>query len=131
MSVAIRRARQFRRNETKAERKLWNALRGGKLAGLRFRRQHPLGRFTLDFYCEALRLCVEVDGGQHDGRELDIERTSHLNALGIEVVRYWNNEVLENLDGVWTHLKGVVEQRRNQLPSPGPLRGPPSPKGEG
>ena len=115
MRPAIARARRLRRNETEAERKLWAALRSVQLGGLHFRRQHPTGRFTLDFYCEPLRLCVEVDGGQHEGSAEDVKRTAHLNALGIKVVRYWNNEVLNNLEGVWAHLEGVIARRRAEL----------------
>ncbi len=115
MKSNVARARRLRRNETEAERQLWNALRNGKLDGLRFRRQHPVGPLTLDFYCEALRLCVEVDGGQHADSTKDELRTARLNALGIEVVRYWNNEILANLDGVWTHLQGAIQRRRRTL----------------
>jgi len=115
-SPATKRARRLRRNETDAERALWNALRGQQLQGLKFRRQHPLAGFTLDLFCEELRLCVEVDGGQHAERtEEDEARTAKLATLGVEVVRYWNNDVMTNLSGVWDDLQRVVERRRASL----------------
>lgn len=112
-SPATRKARGLRRRETEAEQTLWRRLRGQQFHGLKFRRQHPLAGYVLDFFCEELRLCVEVDGGQHDARAAqDAARTAALKALGVEVVRYWNSEVLGNLDGVWADLEGVVRRLR-------------------
>ena len=106
----------MRRNETEAERVLWRRLRGQQFHDLKFRRQHPLAGYVLDFFCEELRLCIEIDGGQHDARAAqDAARTAALNALGVEVVRYWNNAVLGNLEGVWADLEGVVRRRRAGL----------------
>jgi very-short-patch-repair endonuclease len=84
---------------TDAERKLWHALRNRQLDGLKFRRQHPFGRYVLDFLCEERRLAIELDGGQHtaDG---DVSRTAWLSDRGIRVLRFWNNDVLSNLSGV-------------------------------
>jgi very-short-patch-repair endonuclease len=115
-SPATKRARKLRRNETEAEGALWRILRGQQFHGFKFRRQRPLAGYVLDFFCEELRLCVEVDGGQHGERAAeDAARTAALAALGVEVVRYWNNEVLSNLEGVWTDLEGVVRRRRDAL----------------
>jgi len=114
-SAATKRARTLRRSETVAEQALWRALRD-RQSGVKFRRQHPLAGFTLDLYCEELKLCVEVDGGQHDAQaDEDARRTAALNRLGVEVVRYWNNEVLENFEGVWTQLAEEIERRRREM----------------
>ncbi len=83
--------------------------------GLKFRRQHPLPPYVLDFYCHALRLCIEIDGGQHNEagqREYDERRTGFLTQQGIEVVRYWANEVLRNPEVVLEDLYRRVNGRR-------------------
>src|SRR5712692_5383615 len=91
-------ARKLRRTPTDAEIRLWSRLRGKQLAGFRFRRQHPLGPFVVDFFCAEAKLIVEVDGGQHadDGEA----RTRWLQARGYRVIRFWNNKVLANTEGV-------------------------------
>jgi len=102
-------ARALRRRETPAERLLWDALRGRKVAGLKFRRQHPVGPFVLDFYCPDCKLVIEVDGGIHDGQdaqEQDTDRTSFLTAYGYRVLRIRNDEVLYDLPNV---LKQIVD----------------------
>jgi very-short-patch-repair endonuclease len=99
----LRAARELRRNATDAEKYLWSLLRNRQLAGYKFRRQHPLGRFVLDFYCHEAKLCVELDGGQHAETaqaEYDRERTAWLNQEGIRVIRFWNTDVLNNIEGV-------------------------------
>jgi very-short-patch-repair endonuclease len=101
------RARRLRQDATKAERKLWYVLQRGQLDGLSFRRQHPIGRYIVDFYCPAIRLAVEVDGGQHNERRnqiLDRRRSQWLATKGIAVVRFWNNDVLNNVEGVWEEI---------------------------
>ncbi len=121
------RARRLRRAMTDAESKLWFALRRDQLQGLSFRRQHPVGPYTLDFYCPALRLAIELDGGQHaeQTREADRKRTLWLAEKGIVVLRFWNNDVLQNLEGVWDEISRVAVQRAQmQTPSlPLPLAG--------
>jgi very-short-patch-repair endonuclease len=99
----LRAARELRRKATDAEKYLWSLLRNRQLAGYKFRRQHPLGRFVLDFYCHEAKLCVELDGGQHAETaqaEYDRERTAWLNQEGIRVIRFWNTDVLNNIEGV-------------------------------
>nr|WP_244548939.1 endonuclease domain-containing protein [Bradyrhizobium canariense] len=106
---------------TDAENRLWHALRRDQFNGLHFRRQHPVGPFTLDFYCPSLRLAIEVDGGQHaeQQKHADDRRTHWLADNGVAVVRYWNNDVLSNLEGVLTDLLTHVESRaRGVTPSP-------------
>lgn len=93
-------ARKLRRHATDAERLLWNALREA-FPGTRFRRQHPIGRYVVDFACPAGMLAIEIDGGQHAMNEpADIARTAEIARLGYRVIRFWNNEVIQNLSGV-------------------------------
>lgn len=104
-------AQKNRKNATPAERKLWNqALRGRQLSGFKFTRQKPLGRYIVDFYCSALRLAIEVDGDTHGKQHAyDIARTQRLNRLGVEVVRYTNREVMNNIEGVYQDLLRRVD----------------------
>jgi very-short-patch-repair endonuclease len=99
-------ARALRQRMTPAERRLWRALRGHKLGGLQFRRQHPVGTFILDFYCPAAKLVVELDGGVHSQQlEHDQARTEQLNAFGYRVIRFRNSEVFTNLDSVLGRIR--------------------------
>jgi very-short-patch-repair endonuclease len=96
-------ARHLRRNQTDAERRIWRHLRGRRLLGLRFRRQHPIGPYFADFACLELRLVIELDGGQHAdprGREHDLARTAALEERGYSVVRFWDNDVLRDTQAV-------------------------------
>jgi very-short-patch-repair endonuclease len=104
-------ARQLRRQQTDAERLLWSRLRDHRFLSLQFRRQHPLAPYVLDFYCAELALAVELDGGQHaDAQAHDQQRTDFLAARGLTVLRFWNNEVMSNLEGVLEQLRGFVER---------------------
>jgi very-short-patch-repair endonuclease len=109
------RARSLRANMTDAELRLWHALRRDQLNGFSFRKQHPIGPYTVDFCCSKLRLAVEVDGGQHaeQRKEADDQRTQWLAEKDVTVVRYWNNDVLSNLEGVLTDL--IVHIERSAL----------------
>ncbi|MEM8697251.1 MAG: DUF559 domain-containing protein [Pseudomonadota bacterium] len=108
---ATGRARSLRRNATTAESVLWYALRE-KLPAAQFRRQVPLGRYVADFASHRAKLIVEVDGGQHGARiEQDAARTRFLEGEGYRVIRFWNNDVLSNTDG-------VLERIAATLPSP-------------
>lgn len=106
--MASERARQLRANQTDAERALWQHLRNLKLQGFHFRRQAPIGNYIVDFVCHSACLIVEVDGGQHgtdEGRQSDADRSEWLIAQGYDVLRFWNNEVLANPEGVrWSIL---------------------------
>ena len=99
---------ELRKNETPAENKLWEALRRKQLDGFKFRRQHPLGLYILDFYCHAKKLGVELDGGYNNDKGqifLDKKRTEQLNDQEIKIIRFQNEEVLQNLETVsYTHL---------------------------
>lgn len=91
----------MRRNATDAERLLWSRLRNRQIGGARFRRQHPAGGFIVDFLCVDAKLMIEVDGGQHaENAGADRERDARLAQAGYRVLRFWNNEVLGNVDGV-------------------------------
>lgn len=102
-------ARQLRRRQTDAERSLWAALRDRRFLGLKFRRQVPCGRYVLDFYCHALRLAVELDGGQHLESAHDRERDVWLAGQGIRVLRYGNHDVLVGSDTVLEAPRLAVE----------------------
>ena len=115
------RARKLRSNLTEAETRLWRALRRNQLDGLNFRRQHAIGAFTLDFYCPSLRLAVEVDGGQHAAqrKQADALRARFLSERNIAVIRYWNNDIFDNLQGVLSDLVAHIERRAREItPSP-------------
>ncbi len=128
-------ARDLRKNMTDAEQLLWQCLRGKQLDGFKFRKQHPLDRFVLDFYCVSCKIAIELDGGQHnieEGIKRDAERTAYLEKCGIRVLRFWNHEVFKNLDGVLKRIWGALHEGGGavQDPHPGPHPGPP-PLGEG
>ncbi|MDP4029850.1 MAG: endonuclease domain-containing protein [Gallionella sp.] len=105
-------SRRLRREMTDAEKLLWRHLRMEQFDGYKFRRQHPLGDFIVDFVCLDALLVLEVDGGQHTERtDSDANRTRWIETKGFCVMRFWNNEVLSNIEGVklaiWNYLKGV------------------------
>ncbi|GAA4718291.1 hypothetical protein GCM10023325_13780 [Sphingomonas lutea] len=98
----------MRKNATEAENKLWSALRSRQFHGLKFRKQVEIGGYIVDFLCAERRLIVEVDGGQHIP-ERDARRTAILESLGFRIVRFWNDDILQNLEGVWTILELALE----------------------
>ena len=104
------RARELRATATDAESLLWRHLRSGQLGGLKFRRQHPMPPYILDFYCEAARLAVELDGSQH-GEQADAERTLSLEAQGVMVLRFWNNQLLLETAAVLEQIYRVAQER--------------------
>ena len=104
------RARRLRRNAADAERELWSRPRNRQLADAKFRRQASIGRYIVDFVCFEAKPVVELDGGQHASRtEKDIERTAWLEDEGYRVVRFWNNEVLQNVEGVLAEIIARLE----------------------
>lgn len=102
-----RHARRLRRDMTPAEQRLWYAPRDRRFAGWKFRRQETIKPYVVDFICFPARLIIEVDGGQHS-EEADADRTRALEAQGYRIVRFWNNDVLGNLEGVLTRLAEVL-----------------------
>jgi very-short-patch-repair endonuclease len=116
-ATIVRAARQLRQEPTSAEVKLWDALRGRRLAGLKFRRQHPYERFVLDFFCVEHQLVVELDGGVHaepTQAARDAERTEFLQSRGIRVLRF-KNEIVEN------EIETVLRQIEESLSPHSPL----------
>jgi very-short-patch-repair endonuclease len=120
----IANARRLRRLQTEAERKLWVHLRDRGLAGWKFRRQVSLDSYVADFLCKEAMLVVEIDGSQHSDRraEHDRHRTAKLSDLGYTVVRFWNNDVGGNIEGVLTAILAACEQGPHP-PSPLPPAG--------
>ena len=103
-------AREFRHTATPAEDALWQSLRRGNLDGLKFRRQHAIGTYVVDFYCASARLVVEVDGAIHDTQvERDANRQAFLESLGLRVLRFRNEEVLGGLDGVLVQIAALID----------------------
>ncbi|MFZ2236602.1 MAG: DUF559 domain-containing protein [Dokdonella sp.] len=119
---SLQNARKLRSHSTDAEQKLWQRLRGGQLNGLKFRRQHPLPPYIVDFVCLAQGLIVELDGSQHSAK-VDAQRTRSLEQRGFRVVRFWDNEVLIQTDAV---LEAILNAASERTLTPTPL-----PAGEG
>ncbi|MHB1103770.1 MAG: endonuclease domain-containing protein [Devosia sp.] len=113
--MAINRARRLRSNQTDAERKLWSIVRNRQMHGFKFVRQLPVGPYFADFACRERDLIVELDGSQHFGSVSDERRTAALTEYGYEVLRFWNNDVLNNLNGVYR----VIEEKLLKAPTPG------------
>ncbi len=107
--------RELRKNLTEAERLLWKNLRLRQIEGYKFRRQQPIGEYIVDFVCFEKKLVIEVDGGQHCQNQSDSVRDEWLNSQGFGILRFWNNDVLENLDGVAQKIK----ERLNSPPHKG------------
>lgn len=114
-------AKSLRQSQTDAEQLLWSKLRNRRLSGHKFRRQMPIGSYVADFVCMSARLVVELDGGQHAADvEHDGRRTELLKTEGYEVIRFWNNEVLQNMEGVLTVILQTIERRQTPSPQPSP-----------
>ena len=111
--------RKLRNTMTDAEIRLWQRLRGRQIAGCKFRRQHPFMDYVLDFVCLERRLLVEVDGGQHPDNQRDQVRDKRLLEAGFEVLRFWNNQVLEETDAVAEVILAAL-QGETPVPAPPP-----------
>jgi very-short-patch-repair endonuclease len=112
-------AQRLRRRPTDAESNLWYHLRAGRLQGWKWRRQHPVPPYIVHFYSHALRLVVEIDGGQH-GDFVDAARTAALERCGLRVLRFWNHQVLLELDSVLDAIWNCASHRTlSPSPSPG------------
>jgi very-short-patch-repair endonuclease len=116
-------ATRLRREQTDAELRLWFHLRAGRLSGLKFRRQHPLPPYIVDFFCNEASLVIEVDGSQHkDGT--DAVRTLSLRRQGLRVLRFWDNQVLTETEAVLERIQRIAQTRTLTRPC-----GAPSPEG--
>ena len=104
--------KELRQNMTPQEHKIWNLVRAHRFYGYHFRRQYKMGNYIVDFICKTKKIIIEIDGGQHNSpetMEYDKNRTKYLNSFGYKVVRIWNNEIDENLEGVFLRLKKEFE----------------------
>jgi very-short-patch-repair endonuclease len=127
---ALRNAKLMRSEPTETEHRLWQILRAKRLDGWKFRRQAPIGPYRPDFVCHRARLIVEADGGQHSP-EQDGERDAWLRAQGFRILRFWDNDVFTNEEGVVTTILAALEAsaaassrgERSPLPNPSPARG--------
>lgn len=107
-------ARQLRQSMPDAEALCWYFLRDRRLANAKFRRQHPVGRYIIDFYCDEFRLAVELDGGQHaEQKEYDQKRDADLNKMGIKVLRFWNHQMLNQTEDVLTAIYNEIINRKS------------------
>ena len=103
----IQRARTLRKNMTKQERILWQFLRKKSINNLKFRRQYPIGKYIVDFICNENKIIIEIDGGQHNEVKniaYDKERTKYLESKGYKVIRFWNNDIDNNIEGVYQEI---------------------------
>ncbi|MBM4141522.1 MAG: endonuclease domain-containing protein [Nitrospira sp.] len=101
------RRQELRRNQTEAEKTFWMHVRNRRFYGMKFFRQYSVGPYIVDFYCPKLKLAIELDGGQHnedDNQEYDTARSAYLKAQGIDVIRLWNNEVLQDIESVFAQV---------------------------
>jgi very-short-patch-repair endonuclease len=115
------RAAGLRQRQTDAERRMWMLLRDRRLAHLKFRRQLPIGNYIVDLICLAKGLIIELDGGQHNDNPGDAKRTTWLESRGYKVIRFWNNDVLKNREGVLTTI--LLALKRTPSPPEGEGRG--------
>ena len=117
----VERARKLRKESTDAETRLWLHLRAHRYGGYKFKRQQPIGSYIVDFACFDARLVIEIDGGQHaDAARSDSIRDAWLAREGFRILRFWNNEVLENTEGV---MQKVLSSLDAPSPQPSPTRG--------
>ena len=113
--ASTRRARQLRQQQTEAERRLWWHLRARQLAGVKFRRQQPIGRFVVDFCALDPKLVIELDGGQHiEGAAQDEQRRAYLQRCGYRVLRFWNDEVLQHTEPILETIAHAIEGARQR-----------------
>ncbi|WP_231433737.1 MULTISPECIES: endonuclease domain-containing protein [unclassified Chryseobacterium] len=112
-SSSFLKAQSLRKNETKEEKILWDKLRNNQLRGYKFRRQHPISLYIADFYCHQLKLIIEIDGEYHnlaEQKEKDQERTQILESNGLELIRFTNQKIHENLDEVISEINTKIDE---------------------
>jgi very-short-patch-repair endonuclease len=124
----IERCKRLRKNQTDAEGKLWSILRNRQLEGIKFRRQYSISKYILDFYSPMYKLGIEADGGQHygeNGKRRDDERARVLSKYGVEIIRFSDLDILNNIEGVYEMISGIIKNKRNNPPhlNPLPLKG--------
>ncbi len=109
---------KLRKSQTEAEKKIWNLIRNRQVQELKFFRQYGLGNYILDFYCPQIKLAIEVDGGQHntnEGINSDRQRSNYLATFQIRVLRFWNNDVLTNIEGVYQKIIETINSSQPPL----------------
>jgi very-short-patch-repair endonuclease len=114
----FQKAKDLRKYETEAEKMLWLKLCKNQVMGLQFRRQHPINRFIADFYCASIKLVIEVDGSIHEfpeNKEYDIERSEILNDFGITVIRFSNDQIIEDINGAIKEIEKNVRQLSGKI----------------
>jgi very-short-patch-repair endonuclease len=117
----IEKSRELRKNQTDAEKKLWTIVRNRRLSGVKFRKQFCIGRYILDFYSPEYKLGIEGDGGQHYKdrvKQRDESRTRELSKLGVEILRFSDLEILNNIKGVSEVIWHTLETKKGNFPSP-------------
>ena len=115
----FKKAKELRRYETEAEKMLWARLNRNKISGFHFRRQHPINRFIVDFYCARIKLVIEVDGNIHElpeNKVYDIGRSQILNDFGITVIRFSNDQIIDDIEVTIINIRNKVEQLLNEAP---------------
>jgi very-short-patch-repair endonuclease len=115
------RAKQLHRNMSPAEEKLWKHLRAHRMGDVHFRNQHAIGNYIVDFCAPRRKLIIELDGSQHlDQKEYDEERTKYLELRGYKVLRFWNNDIMNNIDDVLKAIWNVLsEEKRDEIQDAG------------
>lgn len=108
------RARDLRQSQTEAEKVIWHHLKAKRFLGLKFKRQHPIGPYFPDFVCLEQKLVIEIDGGQHSENTKDVTRTKYLEKEGYTVIRFWNNDVLGNIDGLLSSLSLTLSRHAGE-----------------
>lgn len=110
-------ARALRNNQTKTEQILWNILKEYKLKGFKFRRQHPIANYIADFYCHKAKLIIEVDGEYHNNEEqilIDKERTAYFNEIGLQEIRFLNQQILFDIENVLIQINNIIGLRNDK-----------------
>lgn len=105
-------ARYLRKNQTEQERKLWNLIKNKQFYNYKFLRQYVIGKYIVDFICREKKIIIEIDGGQHNENSTigyDKKRSIYLNSIGYAVIRFWNNEIDNNIEGVYSKLEQVFD----------------------
>src|SRR4029077_4992923 len=117
--MSVRQAQRLRKNPTEAEKRLWRHLRNRQMANLKFRRQHSLGNRIVDFFCPEAKLAIELDGSghvSHRGQTSDLDREIELYERGVRVLRFYNDDIFKNLDGVLNAIIYAVDPERSLWP---------------
>ena len=104
-------SRKLRKEMTEAEKKLWQYLRAKQVFGIKFRRQQQINNYIVDFYCPSKRIIIELDGGQHANNIKDKERDKFMEDKGIKVIRIWDNDIMNNIEGVMEHIMNIIKNR--------------------